>query len=58
MPGRLSRLTSLNTRLRNEQVDLDELVRRHGIERAALEDHLAAHGFVYLPGLRQFRTPG
>lgn len=45
----------LNTRLRNDYADLDDLVRALDLDRAALEARLAAAGYVYNDAVRQFR---
>lgn len=48
----------LNTWLRNDYRDLDDLARGLGLERGPLEAHLVHHGFAYDAGLRQFRSRG
>jgi hypothetical protein len=45
----------INTKLRNDYADLDDLVRSFDIDRDALEKHLAAAGFVYYAEQNQFR---
>lgn len=45
----------LNTRLRNDYRDLDDLARALGLDRGELENHLAAHGCHYDEALMQFR---
>jgi len=45
----------INTKLRNDYADLDDLVRSLDIDREALEKYLAAAGFVYHAGQNQFR---
>ncbi len=45
----------INTKLRNDYVDLDDLVRSLDIDRDALEKRLAAAGFVYHAEQNQFR---
>ena len=45
----------INTKLRNDYADLDDLVRSLDIDREALEKYLAAAGFVYRAGQNQFR---
>ncbi|QKT03821.1 DUF4250 domain-containing protein [Ectothiorhodospiraceae bacterium 2226] len=45
----------VNTKLRNEYRDLDELVSAMELDRAVLERRLAAAGFYYWPELNQFR---
>ena len=48
----------VNTRLRNDYQDLDDLTRSLGLDRAALEARLAGAGFVYVQALNQFRAAG
>lgn len=45
----------INTRLRNDYRDLDDLVRSLDLDRAALERRLADVGFIYVAELRKFR---
>lgn len=45
----------LNTALRNDCEDLDDLVHAHDLDREALERHMAELGYRYLEGQRQFR---
>lgn len=45
----------INTRLRNDYNDLDDLARSQDLDRTALEQRLAEAGFVYVAGLKQFR---
>jgi hypothetical protein len=45
----------LNTALRNDFEDLDDLCAAHDIERAELESHLAGLGYRYREDIRQFR---
>lgn len=45
----------INTRLRNDYSDLDDLALSLDLDRAALERRLAAAGFVYIAELKQFR---
>lgn len=47
----------VNTTLRNDFDDLDDLVKTHDIDREILEGRLRETGFVYRPDLNQFR-PG
>ena len=49
----------VNTALRNDCEDLDDLAASHDIDRAALEARLGELGYRYLPELNQFRSaPG
>ena len=48
-------LSVVNTRLRDEYENLDELCASLGANRAELEDKLAAIGYTYDPGQNQFR---
>lgn len=48
-------LSFVNTRLRDEYENLDELCAGLGETRAELEGKLAAIGYVYDPGQNQFR---
>lgn len=48
-------LSWLNTRLRDEYPDLDELCEDLSLERAELEQTLQAVGFVYDPAQNRFR---
>ncbi|MEQ1841669.1 MAG: DUF4250 domain-containing protein [Verrucomicrobiales bacterium] len=45
----------VNTALRNDCEDLDDLVRTHDIDREALETKMAEIGFRYVEAVRQFR---
>ena len=45
----------INTKLRNDYADLDDLVRSLDIDRAELEARLAEAGYAYNAGARQFR---
>ena len=45
----------INTKLRNDYADLDDLVRSLDIDRDALEKRLATAGFVYHAEHNQFR---
>ncbi|MFP5505070.1 MAG: DUF4250 domain-containing protein [Gammaproteobacteria bacterium] len=45
----------VNTRLRNDYADLDDLARSLDLDRAALERRLAEAGYVYVADLNQFR---
>lgn len=45
----------LNSKLRNEYKDLDDLAAAWEIDRAELEAHMAEKGFSYHPDVRQFR---
>ncbi len=45
----------INTRLRDNYPSLDALCDDMHIDRAALEERLAAAGFEYLPEQNQFR---
>ena len=45
----------LNSKLRNEYKDLDDLAAAWDIDRAELEAHMAEQGFSYLADVRQFR---
>ena len=48
-------LSVVNTRLRDEYENLDELCASLGANRAELEDKLAAIGYTYDSGQNQFR---
>jgi hypothetical protein len=48
----------LNMKLRNEGAELDGLTERYDIDRAALEAHMARHGYCCEPATRQFRAAG
>lgn len=48
----------VNTRLRNEYADLQDLVSSHDIDGAALESRLATAGYRYDGALNQFRMAG
>lgn len=45
----------INSKLRNEYTDLDDLVTTWEIDRAELEEHLAEAGFHYHADVHQFR---
>lgn len=45
----------VNTTLRNEGVDLEELCRAYEIDQDGLVARLGASGYDYQPGQRQFR---
>ena len=45
----------INSKLRNEYRDLDDLVATWEIDRAELEAHMAEKGFTYHPDVKQFR---
>lgn len=45
----------VNTALRNDFDDLDDLVATHDLDRAELESHLAELGYHYREDIRQFR---
>lgn len=45
----------LNTALRNDCEDLDDLVHVHDLDRDELERRMAELGYRYLEGPRQFR---
>lgn len=45
----------INTRLRNDYSDLDDLVRSLDLDRDVLLQRLADAGFVYVAELKQFR---
>lgn len=45
----------LNTKLRNDYADLDDLVRALDLDRTVLAARLAAAGYVYDDAVRQFR---
>jgi hypothetical protein len=45
----------LNSRLRNEYKDLDDLVAAWQIDRSELEAHMAEKGFSYHADIKQFR---
>lgn len=48
-------LSYINTKLRDEYSDLDSLCDALGIERATVENTLAAAGFEYIREINQFR---
>lgn len=48
-------LSVVNTKLRDEYESLDALCAALDLDRAALEDRLAAAGFCYDPGRNAFR---
>lgn len=45
----------VNTKLRNDYADLDDLVRSFDLDREALEQRLADAGYVYNTDQNQFR---
>ncbi|MFA7388520.1 MAG: DUF4250 domain-containing protein [Thiohalobacteraceae bacterium] len=45
----------INTKLRNEYADLEDLARGLDIDRAALETRLGEAGYAYYAEARQFR---
>ena len=45
----------VNTELRNHADSLEDLCRTHDINAAALQSHLAAADYKYLPKQNQFR---
>lgn len=45
----------VNTELRNYSESLDDLVKTHHLEHAALIRKLAEAGYVYMPEQKQFR---
>lgn len=47
-------LSVVNTRLRDEYSDLEELCRSEGADRAELEERLAGVGYRYDPAQNQF----
>lgn len=48
-------MSVINTRLRDEYPSLDELCSSLDIDPSQLTDKLEAAGFVYMPGINQFR---
>lgn len=46
----------VNTALRNDCEDLDDLVKKHGIDKAVLEERLKGIDMVYLAEINQFRS--
>lgn len=49
----------VNTALRNDCDDLDDLVQTHGIERNDLEERMESLGYLYVAAIKQFRpSPG
>jgi hypothetical protein len=48
----------INTALRNDAEDLDDLVATHDLDETALRATLRAIGYVYDPLTRQFRASG
>lgn len=48
-------LSFVNTRLRDEYENLDELCASLGANRVEVENKLAAVGYTYDPGQNQFR---
>ena len=47
-------LSVVNTRLRDEYSDVEELCRSEGADRAELEERLAGVGYRYDPAQNQF----
>lgn len=45
----------VNTALRNDCEDLDDLCATHDLDRSELEQRLAELGYRYAPEVRQFR---
>ena len=45
----------LNTALRNDCEDLDDLCASHDLDREALEERMDALGYRYVAQIRQFR---
>lgn len=45
----------INTRLRNDYSDLDDLVRSMDLDREVLVQRLADAGYVYVAEVKQFR---
>jgi len=45
----------VNTELRNHCDSLDDLVKTHDLEQAALEEKLEKAGYIYQAALNQFR---
>lgn len=45
----------LNTELRDFCSDLDDLVKKHGLDRKKLETRMKKAGYEYKPELKQFR---
>ncbi len=45
----------LNTELRNHCDSLDDLVKTHNLDMDLLIEKMAAAGYIYQPGLNQFR---
>ncbi|MFP4282329.1 MAG: DUF4250 domain-containing protein [Opitutales bacterium] len=45
----------VNTRLRNEDLSLDELCRQEDLDGGALRARLATAGYTYRPAVKQFR---
>lgn len=45
----------LNTALRNDCADLDDLVRSHDLDQEQLEARLESVGYRYAEGVNQFR---
>ncbi|MGB1131244.1 MAG: DUF4250 domain-containing protein [Haloferula sp.] len=45
----------VNTELRNQAESLEDLVKTHGLDEAALVKRLAEAGYDYQPEQRQFR---
>lgn len=46
----------VNTSLRNDCEDLDDLVKKHNLDKAILVDRLQEIGQVYLADINQFRA--
>ncbi len=45
----------VNTALRNDAEDLEDLVRQHDLDASVLAERLASIGYAYESDLRQFR---
>lgn len=48
-------LSVVNTKLRDDYADLDELCSSLSVDRPQLEKKLADAGFIYMPELNQFK---
>jgi len=48
----------VNTALRNDCEDLNDLVKRHNLEEDVLVDRLKGIGQIYVEDLNQFRLEG
>lgn len=48
-------LSVINTKLRDDYADLDDLCASFDIDRSQLEQKLESAGFAYDPAVRQFR---